>query len=209
MREIVHIQIGQAGNNIGSKVNPPLTLPQFLTPHPLAVLGSNLRRARRRSHGKMAWRHRLAIGKNQRLLQRSQGRQVRPQVDHGGPGTEHHGHAPVLPLRAGLPPGQFRLRPRRSRKQLGQGPLHRRSGNCRLGAGPDQEGSGRMRLLAGRGSRACFRPKKGPRSAPTPNLKVLYGKCCYALETVSSFRPITFNFSLVCLFTSFNEIKTK
>ncbi|TKR80437.1 hypothetical protein L596_014511 [Steinernema carpocapsae] len=63
--------------------------------------------------------------------------------------SRDHGLDPWRYLRATVPPGQLRLRPERSRKQLGEGTLHRRRRARRQRPGCRPQGSRRMRLSAG------------------------------------------------------------
>lgn len=78
MREIVHLQAGQCGNQIGAKVWATLETEiwhfrsRTLIPNPcfnISVLGGYLRRARHRSNWHISRRLRPSIGKDQRLLQ--------------------------------------------------------------------------------------------------------------------------------------------
>lgn len=76
MREIVHIQLGQCGNGIGSKVNSEKlkteengNVDNTYTNESLSeVLGNNLRRAWNRSEWKLSRRVRSPVAARQRLL---------------------------------------------------------------------------------------------------------------------------------------------
>ena len=80
MREIVHLQAGQCGNQIGAKVKNLWSLTavslkrwmQWLNYDPVScflVLGSDFGRARNWSYRHVPRRFRPSVGKNQRLLQ--------------------------------------------------------------------------------------------------------------------------------------------
>ena len=68
MREIVHLQAGQCGNQIGAKVSRRGTVYLQLLFLSSPVLGSHLRRAWDRSYGYLPRRFRPAAGENQRVL---------------------------------------------------------------------------------------------------------------------------------------------
>ena len=106
MREIVHLQAGQCGNQIGAKVSRRRAALQpysckcvagclatlfFATVHRLppslppisAVLGSYLRRARHRPDRYLSWRLRPSAGEDKCLLQRGYRWKVRSEGRSG------------------------------------------------------------------------------------------------------------------------------
>lgn len=109
MREIVHLQAGQCGNQIGAKVSSQTLLKSYcylaailILLFPFAVLGGYLRRARHRPNWYLPWRLRPSVGKDQRLLQRGYRRQVRAQGRASGLGARYHGLGQVRTLRTNL-----------------------------------------------------------------------------------------------------------
>ena len=82
MREIVHMQAGQCGNQIGAKVSDVFCFVNFFETHPdvqfvwflkditsIPVLGSYLGRTWHRSNWRIPRWFRPSVGKNKRLLQ--------------------------------------------------------------------------------------------------------------------------------------------
>ena len=126
MREIVHLQAGQCGNQIGAKVSgieaaPPLYLQLLnlllnfhlsnsflssLLPF-FSVLGGYLRRTRHRPDRYLPRRLRPPARENQCLLQRGYGRKIRAASRIGRLGAGNYGLRAVWPVRTDIPPGQF------------------------------------------------------------------------------------------------------
>ena len=125
MREIVHLQAGQCGNQIGAKVSgkeaapPPFTSAQLSSQFTLyltnflplsyrfSVLGGYLRRTRYRPNGHLPRRLWPPVRENQCLLQRGHGWKVRTTSRVGWLGAGNYGLRAVWPVRTDIPPGQF------------------------------------------------------------------------------------------------------
>jgi len=91
---------------------------------------------------------RITTGAHQRLLQRSEWRQVRPPRRLGRFGARHYGLCAFWAIRTTFPTGQLCIRSERSRQQLGQRSLHRgrRAGWLCFGRGAQR--SRKLRLPA-------------------------------------------------------------
>ena len=113
MREIVHLQAGQCGNQIGQKFWEVII--QFWEKmFKVWLMFNNLSgykcRAWYLSRRRLWRRPWTAAWEDQCLLQRGQRWQVRAQGRVGGPGAWHHGQCQVWTLRADLQAGQLRVR---------------------------------------------------------------------------------------------------
>uniref|UniRef100_A0AAQ5BHG7 Tubulin beta 4A class IVa n=1 Tax=Homo sapiens TaxID=9606 RepID=A0AAQ5BHG7_HUMAN len=140
MREIVHLQAGQCGNQIGAKFWEVISDEHGIDPTGTYHGDSDLQLERINVY------YNEATGRAKEAPSR---RKLCPQSGAGGPGTRHHGLCPFWPLRSDLSAGQLRVWPIRSRQQLGKGALHggRRAGGRCPGRSP--EGGRELRLPSG------------------------------------------------------------
>lgn len=109
-------------------------------------MGGHLRLARHWSHRLIPWRLRSSAWENQRLLQLSNWRQIRPKSSAHGSWAWNYGFCESWTFWATLQTWQLRLRTDWSWKQLGQRSLHWRSWTNRLCARCYQKVSLRLRL---------------------------------------------------------------
>ncbi|KAF6770128.1 hypothetical protein AHF37_11638 [Paragonimus kellicotti] len=114
MREIVHIQAGQCGNQIGSKFWEVISDEHGVDPTGQYHGDSDLQLER------------ISVYYNE-----ASGGKYVPRAILVDLGAGNHGQRSVWTIWPALPSRQFRFREQWSRKQLGQRSLHRGRGTCR------------------------------------------------------------------------------
>lgn len=113
------------------------------------VLGSYIRRAWDPAGRLLQWHKRPSARQDQRLLQRDHVQAIHTAHRDSRPGARHDRLHPLVPLRRALPPGQLRVRSKRSQQQLGEGPLHRGRRDHRPGPGRGATRGRELRLHPG------------------------------------------------------------
>ena len=109
MREIIHLQAGQCGNQIGSKVSTNEQNRNSLSDLLFLVLGGDIWWTWHWSDRIVSWRQRPTTWTNQRLLQRSKRWKIRSTVSNCWLGTRNNGRCTCRTLWADFPSRQFRV----------------------------------------------------------------------------------------------------